>query len=169
MKFIVFLFCSLIGFAIGNYLLTGAAAAYVSVIVSYHLYLIFLIATAAKKTGLSLPIGQTTITHLAFLALVVSLPYLRHDIPFFSIVKLFVPALAPFEAKWLFGKEKHEDDSQKIPLSLPAEQLLKAATAEDDEAFLEYMRRPNRHFQRRAKGIREEYALWLEDRTKKRL
>jgi hypothetical protein len=171
MRFVVFLICSTIGFVIGHYLLTGAAAAYVSVIVSYHLYLAYLVVTTVYKAGISLPVGQTTMTHLAFLFLVISLPYLRQHIPFFSIVTLFVPALAPFEANWLFNREKNsmrEEDWQDNALSQPAEQLLRAATAEDHEAFLAYMRRPDRAFRKHGHGVREEYALWLEDRGKKK-
>lgn len=171
MRFVVFVICSLIGFAIGNYLLTGAAAAFVSVMVSYHLYLAYLIATTVKKTGISLPLGQTAVTHLAFLIVLVALPYLRHYIPFFSIVKLFVPALAPFEAKWLFSDEKsskREDDGKVVALPQPAEDLLKTATGEDHEAFLEYMRHPERRFRKHGRGIREEYALWLADRASKK-
>lgn len=170
MRYIVFVVCSLVGFVIGHYLLTGAAAAFVSVIVSYHLFLAYLVVTAEKEAGVSLPVGQTAATHLAFLVVVVGVPYLRQYIPFFSIVQLFIPALAPFEANWLFTSTKsgHEEDGQRVALSQPAEQLLKSSTGEDHEAFLEYMRRPDRRFRKHGRAIREEYALWLEDRARKK-
>lgn len=168
MRYIVFVVCSLISYAIGHYLLTGAAAAFVSVIVSYHLYLIFLVATAEKKSGISLPIVHTAVTHLAFLIVVVGLPYLRQHIPFFGIVKLFIPALAPFEADWLFSSDNRYKREEEVALSSPAEELVNAATGEDYEAFLEYMRHPNRRFRKRGRRIREEYALWLADRARKR-
>jgi hypothetical protein len=171
MRYIAFLISSLVGFVIGHYLLPGAAGAFVSVIVSYHLYMAYFVVTAEKKAGISLPIGQTTITHLAFLMVVVGLPYLRQHIPYFSIAQLLIPGLAPFEAGLLFGKEKdsmREEQNQESALSIPAEQLMNSATSEDYDAFLQYMRHPHRSFQKNGRALREEYALWLADRASKK-
>ena len=188
MRYVGFIICSLIGFVIGNYLLTGAAAAYASVLISYHLYLVFLIllpqkeekGVVEKQKGLALPIGQTIVTHAAFLALVVGLPYLRHHIPFFGILKLFIPALAPFEVKWLFNKEKKMkafgESQEKAPAEIKMKKgetfsiddLINTATADDHEIFLAYLRQPNRAFRKPGLSIREEYGYWLVDRAKNR-
>jgi hypothetical protein len=108
MKRIAFLICSGIGYLIGHYFGTGALAAYSSILISYHLYLAYLVVSAEKETGLSLPVGQTIVTHAACLAVIVGLAIGRHSIPFFGIVRLFIPAIAPFEVTWLFsgGKKK---------------------------------------------------------------
>ena len=143
MRVVAFLLSSLIGFLIGHYLLTGAVAAYTSVLVSNHLYLGFLIIVSDHKTGISLPIGFTILTHLAFLLVAVGLPYLREHIPFFSAVGLLVPALAPFEANWLFRSETTR--SSKVHRKQQAkhasrQELLNASTPEDYESFMEYMK-----------------------------
>ena len=108
MNKVVFVACSLIGYLIGHYFGAGAIAVYSSIMISYHLYLVFLVVTSEKRTGLSLPIVQTILTHVACVGMVVLLAMGRHFIPFFGIVRLFIPAIAPFEADWLFsgGKKK---------------------------------------------------------------
>jgi hypothetical protein len=180
-RFAGFLVCSLIGFVIGNYLLTGAAAAYASILISYHLYLAFLIVLAPRKAVIALPIGQTILTHAAFLAVVVALPFLRHSIPFFGIIRLFIPALAPFEVKWLFSGEKvpekpvaeiaktiQADPKKKKGETISIEDLINAASAEDHEHFLAYLRQPRRAFSSPGRSVREEYGYWLADRARRR-
>jgi hypothetical protein len=88
---------------------TGALAAYLSVLISYHLYLGFLVMVQEKETGFALPIAHTVVSHLACLAVVVGIAFGRHYIPFFGIVRLFIPALAPFEVNWLFSGSKKKN------------------------------------------------------------
>jgi len=170
MRTIAFLLCSLVGYVIGHYLLTGTAAAFTSSIISYHLYLGILIFLNEKKSGVSMKPMQAIPTHIAFLAIVVGLPFLRAQIPFFSIVSLFIPALAPFEVEWLFSKGAKEatpvvrKEAQQIPL----EDLLNAATGQDHAEFLEYMKGNNRAFRKSGRGIREEYGFWLADRASRK-
>jgi hypothetical protein len=180
-RYVGFVVCSLIGFVIGYFLLTGAAAAYTSVLVSYHLYLLLLILLSDQKRTVALPVGQTFMTHLAFLGVLVGMPFLRDHIPFFGIIRLLVPALAPFEVKWLFSTDKvPEKPSTEAVRTVPADpkkkkgetysidDLINAASAQDHEMFLAYMRQPNRTFSRPGRGIREEYGYWLVDLAKKR-
>lgn len=171
MRYAAFVLCSLVGFVIGHYLLSGSAAAYASVIISYHLYLGILIAVSEKRAGVSFPVVHSCLTHLAFLAVVVGLPYLRAQIPFFWVITLFVPALAPFEVNWLFTSEtngKEGSSKKKVAEVVPVEELLNAATAQDHEDFLEYMKQPIRTFRKTGRNVREEFAYWLAARAAKR-
>ncbi|MFZ0305327.1 MAG: hypothetical protein WAL75_21740 [Terracidiphilus sp.] len=176
-----FLVCSLIGYVIGNYLLSGAAAAYASVLISYHLYLVILIVISPQRARVSMPIGQTILTHSAFLAVLIGMPFLRHVIPFFGIIRLFVPALAPFEVKWLFSEDKaarkpttgsvtaiRADPKSKKSETLSVDDLINAATADEHELFLAYMRQPRRVFSQPGRSVREEYGYWLADRSRRR-
>jgi len=88
---------------------TGALAAYLSVLVSYHLYLGFLVMVQEKETGFALPIAHTIVSHLACLVVVVGIAFGRHYIPFFGILRLFIPAMAPFEVDWLFSGSKKKN------------------------------------------------------------
>jgi hypothetical protein len=84
----------------------AAWATYAYILVVYHLVLAFKVFTSDKKAGLSMPIGQAILTHLACVGLLISIAVLRHQIPLFGLIRLFLPGLAPFEARWLFSGEK---------------------------------------------------------------
>lgn len=164
MKIAAYIISSLIGYGFGHYLLDGAAAAYASVLISYHLFLIFLVASAEHEHGISLPIFQTIVTHGAILALLVSLAYAREHIPLFSLISFLIPGLAPFEMKRLFGvKEQvtpaHEEESLH-PMA--------NANAEDHEEFLIYLRQEHRSFRKPGMTVDDEFKCWLADRMKKR-
>lgn len=103
MREIAFLPCSAIGYVLGHYLGQGAAGVLLSILISYHLYLGYLVFSAEREPGLSLPIVRTLLIHATFLALVILLGVGRNIIPFFWVVRLFIPAVAPFEADWLFS------------------------------------------------------------------
>src|ERR1035441_10714543 len=102
MKLVVFLICSGIGYLLGTYL-PDPWSAYVSILVSYHLFLFWLVITADHETGFSMPVLSTILTHAACLALLVGLAFGRRYVPFLGLVRMFVPALAPFECNWLFS------------------------------------------------------------------
>jgi hypothetical protein len=191
MKRIGFFVCSGIGYLIGHYMGTGAMAAYVSILVSYHLYLGFLVMIAEKETGFSLPIGHTLVSHLACLAVVVGIAFGRHYIPFFGLVRLFVPAMAPFEVNWLFsgGKKKTGTSGAAVEFapvaaapvaSAPAAQAPQAtpiataapapsfmtSTGDDYEDFLLHMKAGKRPFRKPGISVKEEFELFLAHRTK---
>jgi hypothetical protein len=191
MKSVAFLVCSGIGYLIGHYFGDGALATYASVLISYHLYLGFLVVTAEKESGLSLPIGPTILTHAACLALVVALAIGRHQIPFFAVVRLFIPGIAPFEANWLFSGGKKEAETVKSPspfarlaafiregspsspqggahpasapkaAAAPAGSLFETSTAEDYSEFLKLMQQGKRPFRRPGLSVKDEFELWL--------
>ena len=54
-----FIISSLIGFVVARYLFEGAWAAYAYILISYHLFLVWLVITAEHETGFSLPILST--------------------------------------------------------------------------------------------------------------
>ncbi len=164
MKFVAYVVSALIGFAIGHYLLEGAPAAYASILISYHLFLAYLVVGASHEKGLSMPLGMTLLTHLAFLALLVGMAYARTHIPFFSLIRWLVPGLAAFETKWLFsGQDRIVKPAVEEEPHAPVE-----GTAEDHEAFREHMRQPERPFRKSGRSIEEEFKFWLADRYKKR-
>ena len=163
MKIAAYLISALVGYALGHYLLDDPAAAYASTLVSYHLFLAYLIFIAEHK-GFSMPIGPAIVTHLAFLALLIGLPYMRAHLPFFGLLSLLVPGMAPFEAKWLFGGDSKiaEKDGDR------EEVKMRAASAADHEAFRAYLALPDRTFRRPGQTLNEEFNLWLSDRITKR-
>jgi len=162
---VAYIISAAIGYAVGHYLLEGAPAAYASILISYHLFLVYLVVTAEHEKGLSFPIGQALATHCAFLALLIALPYMRAHIPFFGLITWAIPGLAPFETKWLFsGKGKTMTTQEETPAPPP----MAEADAGDHEAFRDYLRQPDRTFRKPGISVSEEFNLWLTDRAKKR-
>ena len=160
MKFAAFLICTLTGYIVGHYLLDGVWAVYASLLISYHLFLTFLVITAERETGLSLPIGSSLLTHLAFLALLIGVGVGRQHIPLFGIIRYLTPTLAPFEAKWLFsGGRKRKTATQPEPIF--------SGSAEDYEEFLRYLSQKQRRFSKPGRSVREEQVFWLADRSKR--
>lgn len=79
-----------------------SSAAYIYILVSYHVFLAWVVFLSDDDTGLSMPIGSTIMTHLACAFLVVAATMARHYIPFFGLLRFGIIAIAGFERNWLF-------------------------------------------------------------------
>jgi len=163
MRYAAFLICTLIGYIVGHYLLDGVAAVFASLLISYHLFLVFLIIIHERETGLSLPLGMSAVTHAAFLAVLLGLGVGRHYIPFFGLIRYLTPSLAPFEADWLFSGGRKKKDAASTPAPIFA------GTAEDYEQFLQYLGQKQRQFSRPGRTVQEEQVFWMADRAKRQL
>lgn len=176
-----------LGLQLSHLLPDTAWATYTYILVSYHLVLAIKVFTANKKAGMSFPLGQTILTHLACMALVIGLAVCRHQIPFFGIIRFFIPGLAPFEAEWLFtgGKTKVQrlNDEEAVQAAIvsvesvpdgavpvaPAKvSLYDSSTGDDYNEFLTLMQQGKRPFRKPGISVREEYELWLSHRVKTR-
>lgn len=158
MKYGVGMLCAVVGALIGHYFFEGAAAAYASLLISYHFFLAFLVFTSEKEKGLSMPLWITVLTHTAVLGLLVSLAYGRAHIPFFSFISWCIPALVPFEVNWLFSGKG------KIVAKSEPQQAVSDASPEEQEAFREYLMQKDRAFRKPGISISDELSLWLADR-----
>ena len=163
MKFMVGVICALVGIIIGQYVLAGTAAVYASMLISFHLYLGYLVVMENREQGMSLPVGSTVLTHIACLTLLIGLVELRHHLTFFWVIQYFVPALAPFEAEWLFsgGKKKPGFEASVPQIPMPE------CTADDYDDFLRYLSQEKRAFRKPGRSVREEHVLWMADRLKR--
>jgi hypothetical protein len=128
MNRIGFVVCSLIGYLLGRFLPQGAWSAYAPILISYHLYLVWLVIIADHETGFSMPVTHTILTHAAFLAALVGLAVGRNYVPFFGLIRIFVPSLAPFEFKMLLSggmakKQAPQEAASSEPLAIPAPPL----------------------------------------------
>jgi hypothetical protein len=179
-----------LGLQLSHLLPDTAWATYTYILVSYHLVLAFKVLTADKKAGMSFPLGQTILTHLTCVGLLIGLAVGRHTIPFFGLIRLFIPGLAPFEAEWLFtgGRAKMErlNDEEAIqaatvrvesladgtvpvapaPVAPAKVSLYHSSTGEDYNEFLTLMQQGKRPFRKPGISIKQEYELWLAHRAK---
>jgi hypothetical protein len=178
MRLIVFLICSGIGYLLGQYL-PEPWASYTSILVSYHLFLAWLVITADHDAGFSMPVLSTVLTHAACLSLLIGLAVGRRYVPFLSLVRLLVPGLAPFECNWLFagGMVKKKVAEEPIVTAAAAEAQDAAAsqdpiaevasappeaeyTADEHTEWIRYLGRPRRAFRKPGVSVEEEYKQW---------
>ncbi len=161
---VAFVFAGLLGFAAGRLMPPGAWALYTSILVSYHLFLGWLVMTSDRK-GVSLPVVSTFVTHLAFLALILPIGIARHYIPFFGILRYCIAGLAVFERGWLFsGEEGRPRTEVEVPSAAPAI----AATGEDYQAWLSYLERRGPNAAKVGTSVKAEYEQWMLARLQKR-
>jgi hypothetical protein len=183
---VVFLICSAIGYVVGRQLPADDWAIFTSILLSYHLFLGWLVLTAEHDAGFSMPIITTIVTHLACVALVVAFAMGRHAIPFFGLIRYLIPGLAPFERDWLFRadsskKEKapavarttksvsKADKAEAAAAAAAARAaIVDSATGEDYEAWRQYLIHRDPASRKPGMSIKEEYEDWLVARVKGR-
>ena len=149
-------------------------AVFAYIVVTYHIILIILVINSEKKSGFSLPIGSTIITHLAFLAVVVCLSMGKRYFPLLGLIRYFIPGLAPFEAKWLFAGDMKKPER---PISAPvavaaavedAAPVSSAEMADDYTAWLQYLSQKNPGARKRVGSVKDEYDQFMAARAKAR-
>jgi hypothetical protein len=160
MKGIILILCGMIGYLLSRFIPDGPLAVYAPMMISYHLYLAFVVVTTVQDKGISLSIGSTLLTHFAFLVLLVVMVQAHDYIPYFWLARFFIPGLAPFEAAWLFsGKAKRGYAANDMDAPT-------GGTAEDYEDFILYMRQSERPFAKPGHSVKQEFKSWLAYRSK---
>jgi len=168
----------------------GAWGLYVSMLVSYHLYLGWLVISAEHKAGFSLPILSTVFTHLCCLGVVLSLPSLRHVIPYFSFLRFGVTYLAAYECQWLLRSSEARkvsevpeapepsvapdavrtiDPAPADPAPAFAAQLVTVGGDDDHEAWLRHLAKRTPATMRRGLSVKEEHDEFMRARAKGRV
>jgi hypothetical protein len=174
-----FIVSSLIGFVVARYLFDDVWAIFAYILISYHLFLLWLVITAEHEAGFSLPIFTTLITHLACVGVVVGITIERHYIPYFGLIRYFIPAMAPFERDWLFkaGPAKppsilKEEKKKKTPDPAADKaaiaRAIESATGEDHEAWTKYLAKRDSRLRKPGMTVKEEYEQWMVARVNSR-
>ncbi|UWZ82691.1 hypothetical protein [Occallatibacter riparius] len=164
MPFVVYVLCAGVGYLAGNYLPASAATPYIPVLVSYHLFVLYLImhvgVTGVQKIGLSMSVPMAIVGHLCFVGAMIGMVLGREKVPLFGLLQYVVPGLAPFEVRWLFERPKTSHVAME-PENMPQ------GTHDDYAEFTEYLR-GKRKFQRAGRTANEEFSMWRADREKQR-
>lgn len=172
---VAFGFCTLLGYIVSSFFPEGAWFILAYTLVTYHLFLVWLVMNADHETGLPLPIPSIALTHLICLTFVVGLGIGLRHIPFVAPLGYVVPALGVFEIKWLFrrGMKKKEvqDSAEKAAAAarIEATAVAAAATVDDYRDWLRYLAQPNRPPRRPGMSVDDEYKQWLLTRAKNRI
>lgn len=167
--------CSMAVYFAGSLLTMRDWTTLIWILVAYHAILVWRVMTAEHKTGLSLPIGSTIVTHLACLAVVVGIGLGRHYVPFLGLVRYFIPGIAPFECKWLFSGETQKKE-KPAPVLAPAAAsaaaevaaVKEAVTGDDYEAWLQYIAHRKPAPRKPGTTVKDEYDQFMVARAKAR-
>jgi hypothetical protein len=153
----------------------GPWANYTFILVFYHLFLAWLVIDADHKTGVSLPIVSTILTHLACLAIILFYGMGQDVIPFYGILRFGVIALAIFERNWLFSAnpakladEKKKENPVSAENKAAAARAIATATGEDHEAWIQYLAQRDPRLRKPGMSVKDEYEQWLVARVKSR-
>jgi hypothetical protein len=183
--FLALVICNVLGYAIGSFLPAGPWSVYTSMLVSYHLFLVWLVVTAEHETGFSLPLIPTLVTHLSCLVVIVSLPTIRHYIPFFFLLRFGITYIAKFETVWLFSAATSRSGNEADPairisgevatgrvrttrISAPSPDLDPYVIPNDHEAWTYYLANRKTSDLKRGVSIKDEYAQWMRNREEAR-
>jgi hypothetical protein len=153
-----FLVAILLGLISACLVPAGTWAVLTSILVSYHLFLAWLVITAKNKPRVTLPVVSTIATHLACLILIIPLGRVYRFIPFLGIV-----VLAIFERGWLFTEDKIQLKSEEPPRT-----PVVPDTAEDYQEWFNYLAKQTPASRKPGSFLKEEYRRWLLARTQSR-
>ena len=181
--FLALVVCNIIGYLIGSFLPAGPWSVYGSILISYHLFLAWLVMTAEHETGFSLPPISTIVTHASCLVVIVALPTVRHYIPFFFVFRFGITYIAKFETIWLFSATTARATGAADPAirlrgdvrsgrisgaSAPSPGLDPFVIPNDHEAWTHYLANRKTSDLKRGVSIKEEYAQWMKNRNEAR-
>jgi hypothetical protein len=164
---VAFMISGLVGYFAGSLVPPGAWAVYTSILVSYHLFLGWLVFYGDREAAVSLPIMTTIVTHLACMAIVVPLGMARHYIPFFGILRYGIAGMAIFERWWMFSSESQM--TQPKSAAAPLAPIVLAASADDFEAWRQHLARRKPGSQQAGASLKAEYEKWLLARHQSRV
>jgi hypothetical protein len=102
----------LVGYLVGRIILDPNWSIQAYILISYHLFLGFLLATRGKENKHPVPVAAGIAIHLAFVAAIVGIGLLRHYIPYFSLVRYAIAGVAVFERWFLFGPDSDRDETE---------------------------------------------------------
>jgi hypothetical protein len=192
--FAAFAIAVLIGYFAGTFAPTGSAASlYITVLISYHLFLAWLVFFSSnslgddshKRAAISLPIGQTLLTHAACLAVILGpIATAVHALPHYSqahdtmtmadmaAIRLkfrlaealcgLAAGLAIYERRWLFSAEGAQFPPKPgdAPVAAPSP-VLQAASGDDFAEWQHYLAEQKRSARKPGTSLKAEYEQWL--------
>jgi len=155
--FVVFMLACELGWIASKFVPPGTLADYTSILVAYHLFLVWLVISAVGETGVSLPVGSTILIHLACLAIALFLAMAQHFVPFFGIIRFSVALIAIFERGWLFSGKISKPKVQDLPDTSPKA----TATPKEYEEWLKYLAQRKHVIRAPGDSLKAEYEQWL--------
>ena len=163
-----FVVAALIGYLAAFLMPPGWWAVYISILVSYHLFLAWLVLTADNESGISLPIVSTIATHLACMVVVLALGLGSHRTSPFGLFRYGIAGLAIFERAWLFSGKGTPASVQIADEVVPSASPILTATAEDYRDWQLYLAQQKAGSRKMGSSLKAEYEQWLLTRATNR-
>jgi len=164
---IVFFVSVFIGLFVASLLPPGAWANYGFILVSYHLFLVWLVVDSDKRASISLSIISTILTHAACLVLIIAIATGGGHIPFFGLLRTGVVVMAIFERDWLFSGGKKKIKIEPI-VTAEAAAATDDVSGEDYEAWIQHLSHRSAASRKPGTSVRDEYAQFMIARAKKK-
>lgn len=166
--FAAFLVAAGLGYVAGSLIQDLDWSVYISIILSYHLFLAWLVMNSSGKSALSMPLPMTLVTHAACMIVALGPAVVsNHRSPVFSLFRYSIAALALFERGWLFSGQQKKPAMDEAGAAVPA--LSIRPTTEDELAWIEYLAKRRPGMTKPGVTIRQEHEAWLRARHEKRL
>ncbi len=157
---VAFALMDILGYLAGTLAPPGRWAVYTSILVSYHLFLGWLVFFGERRAAISYSIPVTIITHLACLTLIIPIGIVRHSYSFFGLLRFCIAAFAIFERNWLFaGNVVEHEPEARVP-----EVPVAASTPEDFAEWSRYLAQQKPGSRPHGVSIKAEYEQWLRAR-----
>jgi hypothetical protein len=156
-----FVASNILGFLAGMLLPKGPWSIYVTLLISYHLFLAWLLITADQETGLSLHPVSTLATHCACLAIILTYGMGRHYIPFEGILRYGIVSLAVFERSWLFSGGRRKAAPAPVAVAAPVIE----SSPDDYQEWLRLLGQRKSSSNRTGVSLKTEYEQWLAARA----
>jgi hypothetical protein len=157
------------GYVAGTLVSDVSLAIFVSILVSYHFLLVWLLVTHSSKLGLSMPLWATALTHAACMVMAVTPATMIGRSGIVHLVFRYgVVGLALFERSWLFSPEPSLSRAAEESAAAPEAPLVRH-TPEDELAWLEHLKTRRPGMTKPGVTIRQEHQAWLLARQQQRM
>ena len=145
-----------IGFVAGHFVPTGWWSLCASMLVSYHLFLGWLLLTASNKVETMRPLSYSLAIHLSCLVVILFIGMGRLLVAHFDVICCGVAVFAFFERDWLFqpvGTPPMDDENDTV-----------ASSAEEYQEWLQHLAKQGADARDSNGSRKEEFEWWLQAR-----
>lgn len=163
---IAFLAAIFFGYVIATLLPAGPWSIYIFLMVSFHIFLAWLVLNAYHEEGFSQPIPMAILIHVGFLAIMIAFGYIYQDASVLKIVRFSVASLAIYERKLLFRRKTQA--AEEPVANAPVSDVILSATAEDHEAWLRHLAHRGSSSRKPGATLKDEYEQFIAQRIKNR-
>jgi hypothetical protein len=165
--FAAFLVSAGVGYAVGTMIKDLEWSVYASILVSYHLFLAWLVMNSSGKARLAMSLPVTVLTHAACMIVALGPAVISsRTSPVFSLFRYSIAAMALFERGWLFTAEQNNPTVEEADAAVPA--LSIKPSTEDELAWHEYLSKRRPGMTKPGVTIRQEHEAWLRARADQR-